>query len=80
MVKCGHVNCGHVIIKEKVKVSEQFKLNVTFIRQDSEEDIGQVYLLLSDPGTQVLPVQQVQEQTKLTHQLLHGCIINTFFF
>lgn len=46
---------------------------LTSLRQDSEEDVGEVQLPLSDPGTQVLPVQQVQEETKLTQQLLHRC-------
>lgn len=47
--------------------------NLTFICEDSVEDVGEVNLPLSNPGTQILPVQQVQEQTKLTHQLLHRC-------
>lgn len=50
---------------------------LTFVREDSVEDVGQVRLLLSDPSAQVLPVQQVEEETKLTHQLLHSCRENT---
>lgn len=46
---------------------------LTSLRQDSVEDVGEVQLPLSDPGTQVLPVQQVQEETKLAQQLLHRC-------
>lgn len=46
---------------------------LTSLRQDPVEDVGEVQLPLSDPSTQVLPVQQVQEETKLTQQLLHRC-------
>lgn len=41
------------------------------------EDVGEVHLPFSNPGAQILPVQQVQEQTKLTHQFLHRCSTNT---
>lgn len=40
------------------------------------QDVGEVCLLLSDPSAQILPIQQVQEQAQLTHQLLHRCIAN----
>lgn len=52
-------------------------LILTFVRQDSVQNIGEVYLLLSDPGTQIFSIQQVQKQTKLTHQLLHCWKTNT---
>lgn len=56
-----------------VQVKRVASWSLTSLRQDPVENVGEVHLPLSDPRAQILPVQQVQEETKLTQQLLHCC-------